>query len=197
LVAGIIRYTDVPWQPTEQKLVIDTATSAGVMDIAITTSNSFAVRLDDGSVINYNTDGKILARFTLSLPIQFAFPWQGRLQAHHPSAGNQDWSSTTIYARDARGLVRMLLGYKDSQGHDSSRVLVEGSIIDFDVSRTSAQMIYESGSGDLWLATIDGIPVLRLAPHNVMGSFSPAGKWLASVGRISDNLDSLSFIKMF
>jgi len=51
--------------------------------------------------------------------------------------------------------------------------------------------VYETGTGDTWIATTEGLPLTRIAPQNIMPRFSPAANGIALIERLDEYTDSL------
>ncbi len=192
LVVGSIAYASVPWQPGAMAVLLDTATTASVLDIALTSSSSYAVRLSDGAVLEYDFAGRMLHMLTVT-PVAFRFPWHARINVFGYAGAATARDKVLLFLRDGRGLV------VDTLMTGRSGVLVEGHLMDFDINPvvSQRQMVYETGSGDIWLATLTGLPLARLLPHNVQASISHDGHWISAVGTVNSTTDTLTVMKLF
>lgn len=167
--------------PLETVVADDTVTA-----LTLTSQLSYALRTAAGTVREMNFSGIPLNTFTVAR-IEADNPWHERLVYYNA------FTSRFLYAIDQDGMMRM-----DLNSGGSTR-LVKGRIIDFDVSSARESMIYETRTGDVWLATIDGVPLyLRLGEaikaSTLMARFSPAANGIAMVARHDVYADSLHIL---
>lgn len=161
---------------TTERLATVTTTDA-VIALTLTSQRSYALRLASGLVREVEFDGTELNSFTIGT-VTSDNPWHERL-VYYTSGGRY------LYALDSGGMMRMDL----STG--TAARLVQGTIVDLDLSDQRRSMVYETRTGDLWLSSEDGIPLTRLAPKNLMPRFSPAANGIAMVSRVDTYTDSL------
>jgi len=95
-----------------------------------------------------------------------------------------------LFVRDGEGIRRLDLET------GLPRLLVEGGAIDMDISASRSSMVYETATGDTWIATVEGAPLTRIAPMNVMPRISPADNGIAMVERIDVFTDSLHVLRL-
>jgi hypothetical protein len=179
---GLTRMDPQTWTPVEERALLDTLVSASALSITLTSQSTYAMRLDDGSIVEMDFPGNVRNAFT-SAPFIASNPRQYALRTSTASGGR-----TMLYALESAGLLAMDLGI------GTKVQLIRGGISDFDISPASRLMVYETYSGDVWLATEDGLPLDRSGPHNVMPALSPDGTRLASVARTSSTKDSVRVI---
>lgn len=161
---------------TTERLESVTTTEA-VISLVLTSQRSYALRLGSGLVREVEFNGTELNSFTIET-VTSDNPWHERL-VYYSSGGRY------LYAVDSKGMMRMDLG------SGTAARLVQGTIVDLDLSDQRRSMVYETRTGDLWLSSEDGIPLTRLAPQNIMPRFSPAANGIAMVSRVDTYTDSL------
>lgn len=149
-----------------------------VLALTHTSQRSFAVRLENGTVKEYDFNGTELNTFATA-PFETTNPWQYRLMYYSRN------DERHIFVRDGEGIRRLDLV------SGLPRLLVEGGAIDMDISAVRSSMVYETATGDTWIATVEGLPLTRIAPMNVMPRISPANNAIAMVERTDVYTDSL------
>jgi hypothetical protein len=179
IVIGRAEYINDPWITTRQTVLKDTVFSGSVLDIAITSSITYAIHMTGGVIFEYNHSGDMLGRFNTK-PRVFDNSWQGRI--HFVDFMNR----RQLFALDDSGIV--VIDFESM----TKKVITYGRVVNYDVSGPSGTMVYETTSGDVWLATATGSPLARLAPHAVMPRLSPDGKVLAAVGPVTPKTDTLA-----
>ncbi|MDH7515786.1 MAG: hypothetical protein QHI48_07935 [Bacteroidota bacterium] len=184
LKIGTASYTSEPWHPSSVMLLKDTSAETGVTDVLRTSDTTYAVRFDDGTVSEYRLDGTERARFSL-VPLRDATPWLLRLHKFSDVSGH-----VSLYAVDDSGIVML------NPGSQTMTFLVKGVIRGFDINPLTSFMVFETRTGDTWLALRDGQPLLRLAPQHIMPSLSPDGKSYAAVACLTPYRDTLT-VKSF
>ena len=183
VVIGLAQYASVPWQLTNMQVLKDTVTASALLDVVYTSAASFAVRFADGTVHEYSTSGAVLGTFHLRpLTIPVTSLWQTRLHFI------ESVPTRKLYVVEDSGLVWLNLDDK------TQKLFVGGRVIGFDISRTTPFLIFETKTGDTWLATRDGQPLYRLAYQNIMPAFSANGKSVAAVARVNPARDSLHVV---
>ncbi|MBL0174411.1 MAG: hypothetical protein IPP94_03935 [Ignavibacteria bacterium] len=186
LVVGSAQYGTSPWQPGAVQVLKDTVVASALLDIARTSGSSCAIRLSDGAVREYSSAGDLLSQFTLR-PITHAPTslWQTRM--HLIESGFQ----RKLYVIEDSGLVTLNLDDR------TQKLFVKGRVPNFAVSplATAPFMVFETQTGDTWLATRDGSPLSRLAPQSIMPSLAPNGKWISVVARLNQFTDSLNIFQ--
>lgn len=160
---------------TEQLAAVTTIEA--VISLALTSQRSYALRFASGLVREVEFNGTELNSFTIET-MTSDNPWHERL-VYYSSGGRY------LYAIDGKGMMRMDLG------SGTAARLVQGTIVDLDISDQRRSMVYETRTGDLWLSSEDGIPLTRLAPQNIMPRFSPAANGIAMITRVDTYTDSL------
>ena len=184
---GRVSYSSQPWKPDQEALIIDTLFDASVHDVCFTSDVTFACYLSNGIVREYNMSGALLHLFRLNTR-RFEDLWQAQLKF------KESLGERRMFALDDSGIVMM-----DISEHRKS-VITSGIVKQFDAnpSTVSDLMAYETRSGDVWTAYIDGPPVglprsrLRQqhAPH-----FSFDGNLLVTVSWVNAETDSLAIRK--
>lgn len=180
LTVGYVSYADKPWLPIKETVLLDSSTSTQPQDIIFITSTTYAIRLSDGRIRHCDV-GKSLIHEYIVTPFVAANLWQ-----YHLTYYNVPGSPQRIYAAQQNGFVQCL---PDSL---SVQLLVDGGLVNYDVSQATRFMIYETNSFDTWLATDEGIPLARLLPHNGMSRFSPDGMFIAAVGAVTPLKDTVT-----
>ncbi|MDT8325649.1 MAG: WD40 repeat domain-containing protein [Bacteroidota bacterium] len=175
---NLTTYDAASWTVETEFTMADIESGSAVIALTLTGQRSAAVRYDDGTVREYDFNADLLNTFTTT-PFTSPNPWQQRLMY---VSGNQ---GRRLFARDAGGLHRFDLDA------GAARQLVFGSVVDMDVSGSRGSMVYETGTGDTWIATMEGTPLTRIGPQNIMPRFSPADNGIASVERLDVFTDSL------
>jgi hypothetical protein len=171
-------YSSLPWKIDNQLTMITLQESARIIAMTLTGQRSLALRFDDGVVKEYDFNGDTLNSY-MTTPFDAPNPWQQRMIYVSGNNGRR------LYVRDAAGLHLFDL----SSG--MARQLVYGQVVDLDVSAPRNSMVYETGTGDTWIATTEGLPLTRIAPQNIMPRFSPAANGIALVERLDEYTDSL------
>lgn len=171
-------YDAASWTVTTEFTMVNLEDNDVAIALTMTGQRSVAVRFDDGTIREYDFNSDLLHTFSTT-PFSSPNPWQQRLMYVSGSQGRR------LYARDAGGLHLFDLDA------GSARQLVFGSVVDMDVSGTRSSMVYETGTGDTWIATMEGTPLTRIGPQNIMPRFSPADNGIASVERLDVFSDSL------
>ncbi len=180
LTIAHVTYADQPWIPTKESVLFDSVTTTSALDIIYLSTTTFAVRLSDGKIREFDLSKTVLHDYSV-VPFLADNPWQ-----YHIAYYNVKGNPQRIYAAQQNGFVECLL--------DSLKVkpLVEGGLVNYDVNEANQFMIYETTSFDIWLADQNAGPLSRLFPHNGMGRFSPDGYFLAAVGKITPVKDSIT-----
>lgn len=152
--------------------------NASIISMVLTGQRSVAIRWDDGEVKEYDFTGAELNSLT-TVPFTDENPWQHRLV--YATRSQNRW----LYVRDQEGIYQF-----DLETGEADQILV-GHVVDFDVQGERASMVYETGTGDTWLATLDATPLTRIGPQNLMPRFSPAANGIATIERLDAYTDTL------
>lgn len=191
LIVGRCEYAGSPWTLTQQQVYLDSVTTARPIAMTFTGLFSCLVRLDDGTLLEVGEGGTV-HRLDVA-HTSFGSPWQARLHLYRINTSltlDQGRTNLRVYFRDGIG-VRIL-----TLSDYSLKTIIEGSVADFDVTDLVREVIYDTGTRDLWLGTADGSPLLRFAPpKHTMGAFSPDGRKIAAVAHVNDTRDSLRIIR--
>lgn len=175
---NLTNYDAATWTVETEFTMVNIAGDATVIALEMTGQRSVAVRFDDGTIREYDFNSDVLNTFTTT-PFTTPNPWQQRLMYVSTNQGRR------LYARDAGGLHLFDLDA------GTARQLVYGSVVDMDVSGSRGSMVYETGTGDTWIATMEGTPLTRIGPQNIMPRFSPSDNGIATVERLDVFTDSL------
>ena len=176
-----IKFDRSDWSIVEEIVLLDEQLDTDVLALTITTQQAtFALRLASGEIREYTLAGDLRNIYTYE-PYTSENPRHYRMVAYKTVTGTK-----RLYALEHQGLLLLNLA------EGTSKRLVSGNIRDFDVSERGGIMVYETYSGDTWLATDQGTPLNRLAPHNVMPRMSFAGSWLAASGTVDQFTDTLT-----
>lgn len=178
IVIGQNTFGSEPWNPTRSTVLLDTALGTRLLDIVWISPTTYAIHLSDGAVPVLGTDGDLIAQFQLR-------PRKDE-DAHHTRLHVSDEPSRRqLYALDDSGIVAFDIT------RVVTRLIIKGTVINLSVSNSSQFILFETRTGDSWLATKDGSPLTRY-PQHIMGTFSANGKSIAAVSRLSVYRDSLS-----
>lgn len=169
------------WTVEDESTLLTMPRESAIIAMTATSQQSVALRFEDGVVREYDFSGSLLHTFTTS-PFTTENPWQQRMVFYSHNGVR------FLYVRDAAGLQRFDLETGES------RQLIEGAVRDMDVLASRATMVYETGSGDVWIATTDASPLTRIAPQNLMPRISPAGNGIAMVARVTPQTDTLNVL---
>jgi len=175
------QYNSTGWSIEDESTLFSIPRESPIIALALTSQRSVALRFADGVVREYDFDGALLNTFTTT-PFDTENPWQQRLMLYSLNG------IRLLYFRDGSGLHRFDLESGES------RQLVKGAVVDMDVLASRATMVYETGTGDVWIATTDASPLTRIAPQNLMPRFSPAGNGIAMVARTTPQRDTLNVL---
>ncbi|MBN1448238.1 MAG: hypothetical protein JXA28_09935 [Bacteroidetes bacterium] len=178
-----IQYDPGTWSVENQLTMMTLQKDASVEALRHTSQRSFAIRFDNGRIVEYDFNGTVLNTFT-SIPFETVNPWHKRLMYFSRNG------ERAIYIRDGEGLKRLDLV------SGLPRLLVKGEVIDMDISATRSSMVYETTTGDVWIATVEGSPLTRIAPQNLMPRISPADNGIAMVERVDRYTDSLHVLRL-
>jgi hypothetical protein len=178
---NLTTYDGVNWNILDTTPIGSVVTTDAVVSLVLTSQRSYAVRMNSGLVRELDFNGTELNSFSIDELIADN-PWHTRL-VYYTINGQR-----FLYAIDKTGMMRMDL----STG--TSERLVQGTLVDFDVSDYRKSMLYETQTGDTWMSTPDGIPLSRIAPQNLMPRFSPAANGIAMVERVDTYVDSLHIL---
>ena len=176
-------YDAATWSIDNQLTMFTIPKDSPVLALTHTSQRSFAVRLENGTVKEYDFNGTELNSFATA-PFETENPWQYRLL--YFTRNNE----RHLFVRDGEGIRRLDL----TTG--LPRLLVEGGAIDMDISAARSSMVYETATGDTWIATVEGAPLTRIAPMNVMPRISPANNGIAMVERTDVFTDSLHVLRL-
>lgn len=179
---AITRYDRATWSETEEEVLLDSTLQASLLAVALTSHRSYALRLTDGMILEFDFNGQLLNSFESTPFTTDNFNHQ-RLFYFKPASGNR-----TIYAMENAALMTI-----DLDGKSVTRIIT-GGIRDFSVHPGGNFMVYETYSSDTWFALSNGYPLTRILPHNVMPRFSPDGKYLTAIGVVDPATDSLSIL---
>ncbi len=173
-----VTYDAATWTVLSEFPMMTLPSTARVIGLSMTGQRSVAVRYDNGTIKEYDFNSDELNSFTVE-PFASENPWQQRMM--YFSRPND----RRLYLRDAGGLHQLNLNSGTSQQ------LLFGNVVDMDVSESRSSMVYETGTGDTWIATTDATPLTRIGPQNLMPRFSPAANGIATVQRLDVYTDSL------
>lgn len=176
---GMHIHDGTPWQPTRSYVLKDTVFDSDVVDVTLTGGNTYAVHLARGVVQEFTFGGLSLGLFSFP-PLRKPDVWKTRLHAYRDSFFRR------IYCQSDSGLVMIDLDRR------TMKYVILGRIINFDVSPASRWLMMETASGDTWRHSSDGTPMLRMAPHHIMPSFTPDGGGFAAVGVVDRYSDTLT-----
>lgn len=174
------------WRVIDDSLLVSDSAPGSVSAITSAGRDALVVRFSTGEVRHYATDGTLLHTFT-SVPFTSDNPWHQRLiYFQRPPLVNPG-----VYMLESAAIVflDLITGGKNT--------LVTGDVIDIDVSDERNSMVYETKTGDVWLASSQGLPLSRIAPQNIMPRFNVDGKNLVMVERINRTTDSLHVLRFF
>jgi|GEM_PF-4788514 len=167
------------WSVLDDSILVSASVNGQVLSITAASSQTVAVRLSDGDIRVYGFGGNLLHQISSST-FTSENPWHYKLMYYQ-----RELRPPSLYFLEHRAIVQFDLVAGERT------VLVSGYVTDVDVSDKQGAMVYETKNGDTWLATPVGIPLVRIAPQNIMPRFSPDGKKLAMVERINRYTDSL------
>jgi len=176
-------YDAATWTIDNQITMFTIPNDSPVLALTHTSQRSFAVRLENGTVKEYDFNGSELNTFATA-PFESNNPWHYRLMFY--SRNDERY----LFVRDDEGIRRLDLA------SGIPRLLVEGGAIDMDISAVRNSMVYETTTGDTWIATVEGNPLTRIAPMNVMPRISPANNGIAMVERTDVYTDSLHVLRL-
>lgn len=176
---GMHIHTGAPHTPTNTYVLKDTSFSSEVVDVALTGGNTYAVHLAQGSILEFTFGGLQVGAFTFP-PLRKPDVWKTRLHVY------KDPIFRRIYCLGDSGIVMIDLERR------TQKYVIMGRIVNFDVSGASRWLMIETTSGDVWRHSSEGTPILRMAPHHVMPSFSPNGTGFTAVGTVDRIKDTLT-----
>ena len=179
---AITRYDRNTWAETGEEVLKDTLMTSTVIAITLTSHRSYAVRMSDGQILEFDFSGEQLGSYD-STP--FVTDNINHQRLFYISIGGK----RSIYALEDAALILL-----DLDAHSVKR-LVTGGIRDFSVHTKGSFMVYETYSADTWFGLSNGYPLVRILPHNIMPRFSPNGKYLAAIGLIDAVVDTLTIIQ--
>lgn len=176
---GMHIHDGAPQTPTSSYVLKDTVFSSDVLDVALTGGNTYAVHLAQGAVLEFTFGGLQVGSFPFP-PLRKPDVWKTRLHVY------KDPIFRRIYCLGDSGIVMIDLDRR------TQKYIILGRIVNFDVNAVSRWLMIETTSGDVWRHSSEGTPILRMAPHHVMPSFSPNGNGFAAVGTIDRIRDTLT-----
>lgn len=176
---GMHIHDGAPHTPTKSYVLKDTMFASEVLDVALTGGNTYVVHLAQGAVQEFTFGGLQVGSFTFT-PLRKPDVWKTRLHVY------RDPIFRRIYCLGDSGIVMIDLDRR------TQKYIILGRIINFDVSSASRWLMIETTSGDVWRHSSEGTPILRMAPHHIMPSFSPNGTGFAAVGVVDRIRDSLT-----
>lgn len=176
---GMHIHDGAPQTPTKSYVLKDTVFSSDVVDVALTGGNTYAVHLAQGAVLEFTFGGLQVGSFPFP-PLRKPDVWKTRLHVY------RDPIFRRIYCLGDSGIVMIDLDRR------TQKYVILGRIVNFDVSAVSRWLMIETTSGDVWRHSSEGTPILRMAPHHVMPSFSPNGNGFAAVGTVDRIKDTLT-----
>ncbi len=180
---SLTTYDATNWTILDTTPLATVETTEAVISLVLTSQRSYAVRMSSGLVREVDFNGIELNDFSIA-ELLTDNPWHSRLIFYN----DMNTGLRYLYAIDKTGM--MLL---DLASGTATR-LVEGTLVDFDLSDQRQSMLYETHTGDVWLSSPQGSPLSRIAPQNLMPRFSPALNGIALVERISTTRDSLHIL---
>lgn len=173
------------WRVIDDSLLVNTPAPGAVIALTTIGSDAFAVRFSNGQVRHYGIDGTLLHTFD-TVPFSSVNPWHQRLVYYQKPPAN---TGLYVLEHEALSFLDFVTGMKN--------VLVTGQVVDMDVSDERNSMVYETRSGDVWLSSVSGLPLSRIAPQNLMPRFSADGKGLVMIERLNPRTDSLHILRFF
>lgn len=161
-----------PWIGTS-RMIFDSSTTQSVRSIIRVDSKTIAMRFEGGTVLILSTAGVSTGRYSLkenSSPTGYAANLGLAIAP----------TSKRIYTRSDDGLIMIDLKAQ------SMRTLIDGIVIDFDVSGDQRYLTFQDASDGIWIADLDGNPAYRIASRTREPRFSPNGKKLAGITSVAN-----------
>ncbi|MCZ7558324.1 MAG: hypothetical protein M5R41_18160 [Bacteroidia bacterium] len=173
------------WSVIDDSLLMSAPAPAPLVALTPIGRDGLALRFENGVVRAYSFDGTLLHSFTTDSYTTIN-AWHQRMVYFQRQFG-----SPLLYVMEKDALSTLDL----SSGAKS--VLVTGQVIDMDVSDERNALVYETKTGDVWLSSVAGLPLSRIAPQNLMPRFSADGAGIATVERLNTRTDSLRILRFF
>jgi hypothetical protein len=173
------------WSVIDDSLLVSTPAPAPIAALTPVGRDAFAVRFSNGVVRMYTYNGTLLHSFSTDA-----------------YASTNQWHQRMVYFQRPLGSPLLYVMEKDALStldlaSGAKNVLVTGQVIDMDVSDDRNSLVYETKTGDVWLSSVSGLPLSRIAPQNLMPRFSADGNGIATVERINTRTDSLRILRFF
>jgi hypothetical protein len=173
------------WSVIDDSLLVSAPAPAPVVALTPIGRDAFAVRFGNGVVRTYSYNGTLLHSFSTDTYTS-TNEWHNRMVYFQRPLGSP---RLYVMEQDALSTLDLATGVKN--------VLVTGQVIDMDVSDERNSLVYETKTGDVWLSSVSGLPLSRIAPQNLMPRFSVDGNGIATVERINTRTDSLRILRFF